>query len=136
MSQVCPHFWSGRDENCPSRGHIRPTPWQNELNSGQACRACLGSFSPTPRRGCFSDLPGDGIVVSPPSPIVERLPSASIATLAPLVSEPPSNKSNRTAPYASSSISAEPPSTMSRTGSPWNSKPVASCGVSDASDVI
>ena len=27
----------------------------------------------TPGRGCCGDLPGDGIVVSPPSPIVERL---------------------------------------------------------------
>ena len=26
-----------------------------------------------PGRGCFGDLPGDGIVVSPPSPIVEQL---------------------------------------------------------------
>ena len=42
-------------------------------------------------------------------------PSASIATPAPLVSEPPSNKISRVAQYAPSSISAEPPTTMSRT---------------------
>ena len=40
------------------------------------------------------------------------------------------------APYAPSSMSAEPPSTMNRTGPLWNSKPDASCGVLDASDVI
>ena len=62
-------------------------------------------------------------------------PSASIATPAPLVSEPHSNKNSRMAQYAPSSISAEPPSTMSRTGPPWNSKPDASCGVLDTSDV-
>ena len=60
-------------------------------------------------------------------------PSASIATLAPLASEPPSNKNNRMDPYTPSSTSAEPPSTMSRTGPLWNSKPDASCGISDAS---
>ena len=63
-------------------------------------------------------------------------PSASIATPAPLASEPPSNKNSRMAQYAPSSISAEPPSTMSRIGLPWNSKPDASCGVLDVSDVI
>ena len=63
-------------------------------------------------------------------------PSASIATPAPLASEPPSNKNNRMAPYAPPSTSAEPPSTMSRTGPLWNSKPDASCGVLDASDAI
>ena len=63
-------------------------------------------------------------------------PSASIATLALLASEPPSNKNNRMALYAPSSTSAEPPSTMNRIGPLWNSKPDASCGVSDASDAI
>ena len=58
-------------------------------------------------------------------------PSASIATPAPLVSEPPSNKNSRMAQYAPSSISAEPPSTMSRTEPPWSTKPDASCGVLD-----
>ena len=43
------------------------------MNSGQACRPCRGSCSPTRGRGCFGDLPGDKIVVSPPSPIVEPL---------------------------------------------------------------
>ena len=38
------------------------------------------------------------------------------------------------APYAPSSTSAEPPSTMSKIGPLWNSKPDASCGVSDPSD--
>ena len=61
-------------------------------------------------------------------------PSASIATPAPLVSAPPSNKNSQMAPYVPSSTSAEPPSTMSRIGPLWNSKPDASCGVSDASD--
>ena len=62
-------------------------------------------------------------------------PSASIATPAPLVSEPPSDKNSRMTQYTPSSISAEPPSTMGRTGPPWNSKPDASCGVFDASAV-
>ena len=31
------------------------------------------SCSPISGRGCFGDLPGDGIVVSPPPPIVEQL---------------------------------------------------------------
>ena len=26
----------------------------------------MGSYSPIPGRGCFGELPGDGIVVSPP----------------------------------------------------------------------
>ena len=43
------------------------------MNSGQACRSCRESCSPIPGRGCFGDLSGDEIVVSPPSPIVERL---------------------------------------------------------------
>ena len=63
-------------------------------------------------------------------------PSTSIATPAPLASEPPSNKNNRTAPYAPWSTSAEPPSTRSRTGHLRNSKSDASCGVLDASDAI
>ena len=41
--------------------------------SGQACRPYRGLCSPIPGRGCFGDLPGDEIVVSPPSPIVEPL---------------------------------------------------------------
>ena len=41
------------------------------MNSGQACRPCRGSCSLIPGRGCFGDLPGDKIVVSPPSSIVE-----------------------------------------------------------------
>ena len=53
---------------------------------------------------------------------------------APLVSAPPSNKNSQMAPYAPSSTSAEPPSTMSKIGPLWNSKPDASCGVSDPSD--
>ena len=56
-------------------------------------------------------------------------PFGSIATPAPLASEPPSNKNNRMALYAPSSTSTEPPSTMSRPGPLWNSKPDASCGV-------
>ena len=43
------------------------------MNLGQACRPCRGSCSPIPGRGCFGDLPGDEIVVFPPSPIVEPL---------------------------------------------------------------
>ena len=61
-------------------------------------------------------------------------PCASLATPAPVVSAPPSNKNSQMAPYAPSSTSAEPPSTMSRIGPLWNSKPDASCGVSDPSD--
>ena len=63
-------------------------------------------------------------------------PSASIATPVPRASAPPSNKNSRMAQYAPSSTSAEPLSTTSRTGLPSNSKPDASCGVLDASDVI
>ena len=40
------------------------------MNSGQACRSCRGSCT---GRSCFGGLPGDEIVVSPPSPIVEPL---------------------------------------------------------------
>ena len=61
-------------------------------------------------------------------------PSASIVTPAPLASAPRSNKNSQMAPYAPSSTSAESPSTMSRIGPLWNSKPDASCGVSDASE--
>ena len=43
------------------------------MDSGQACRSFSGSCSPIPGRDCFGDLPGDEIVVSPPSPIVEPL---------------------------------------------------------------
>ena len=43
------------------------------MNSGQACRPCRGSCSLIPERGYFGDHPGDEIVVSPPSPIVEPL---------------------------------------------------------------
>ena len=43
------------------------------MNLGQACRPCSGLCSLIPRRGCFGDLLGDEIVVSPPSPIVEPL---------------------------------------------------------------
>ena len=43
------------------------------INSGQDCRPCRGSCSLIPGRGYFGDLPGDEIVVSPPSPIVEPL---------------------------------------------------------------
>ena len=43
------------------------------MNSGQACTSCRGSCSLIPGRGCFGDLLGDEIVVSPPSPIVEPL---------------------------------------------------------------
>ena len=36
------------------------------MNSRQAFRPCRGSCSLIPERGCFGDLPGDEIVVSPP----------------------------------------------------------------------
>ena len=68
MSQICPRFGMGRHENSPSRGLIWPTPWWNESNSVQACRPCRGLCSPIPGRVCFSDLPGDRTVVSPPPP--------------------------------------------------------------------
>ena len=48
-------------------------PGLNATDSGQACRPCRGSCSLLSGRGCFGDLPGDEIVVSPPSPIVEPL---------------------------------------------------------------
>ena len=40
----------------------------------------------SPERGCFGDLPGDEIIVSPPSPIVEPLLSPRIG---PSISPPP-----------------------------------------------
>ena len=43
------------------------------MNLRQACRPCRGSCSLIPGRDCFGDLPGDEIVASPPSPIVEPL---------------------------------------------------------------
>ena len=43
------------------------------MNLGQACRSCGGSCRLISGRGCFDDLRGDEIVVSPPSPIVEPL---------------------------------------------------------------
>ena len=45
------------------------------MNSRQACRPCRGSCTLIPGRGCFGNLPGDEIVVSPPSSIVELLES-------------------------------------------------------------
>ena len=45
----------------------------NELDSGQARRPCRGPYSPIHGSGCFDDLAGDGIVVSPPLPIFETL---------------------------------------------------------------
>ena len=50
-----------------------PTSCSNAMNSRQACRPCRGPYSPIPGRGSFGDLPGDEIVVSPPSSIVEPL---------------------------------------------------------------
>ena len=67
---ICPRFGKKRYENSSYRGHIIwPTPWSNAMNSGQACQPCRGSCSPIPGRSCFDDLPGDKIVVFPPSPI-------------------------------------------------------------------
>ena len=43
------------------------------MNSGQACRPCRGLCSPIPGRGYFGDIPGDEVVISPPSPVVEPL---------------------------------------------------------------
>ena len=43
------------------------------MNSGQACRTCRGLCSLIPGRGCFDDLLGDEIIVSPLSPVVEPL---------------------------------------------------------------
>ena len=43
------------------------------MNLEQAYRPCRGSCSLILGRGCFGDLPGDEIVVSPPSPIFESL---------------------------------------------------------------
>ena len=49
------------------------------MNLGQACRPCRGLCSLIPRRGCFGDLLGDEIVVSPPSLIVGPLGFQDIA---------------------------------------------------------
>ena len=45
------------------------------MKLGQACRPCRESCSLIPGRGCFGDLPGKEIVVSPPSQTVDPLPS-------------------------------------------------------------
>ena len=37
-----------------------------------ACRPCRGSRSPVPWRVCFGGIPGEGIVNSPPPPVVDR----------------------------------------------------------------
>ena len=89
-------------------------------------------------RALLAELATSPILVFPDwdAVIDTSRPFASIATPAPLVSTPPSNKNSRMAQYAPSSISAEPPLAMSRTGPPWNSKPDAPCGVLDAPDVI
>ena len=50
----------------PTGDLFDPIPWRNELNRGKACREFRGPCSPFPGMGCFGDLPGDGIVVSPP----------------------------------------------------------------------
>ena len=52
----------------PSRRQIRPTSWYNKLSSGQACLLCEGSCSTIHGRYYFGDVPGDGIVESPPPP--------------------------------------------------------------------
>ena len=70
MSQICPRFGRKRHETSPSRGLFCSTPWWNELDSGHACQPYKVSCSSIPGRGCFGDLPGDGIVVSLPPPIV------------------------------------------------------------------
>ena len=62
-----------------STGDIFYQPLSNVMNSGQACRPCRGSCSLIPGRSCFGVLPGDEIVVSPPSPIVQPLPSERLA---------------------------------------------------------
>ena len=49
------------------------------MNSRQACRPYRGPCTPIPGRGCFGDLLGDEMVVSPPSPIVEPLFRAVVA---------------------------------------------------------
>ena len=47
-----------------------------------SCRGlCRGSRSLIPGRGCFDDLPGDEIVVSPPSLIVEPLVSNRVLVM-------------------------------------------------------
>ena len=66
-------FWEGTARKSPLPGTYLTKPWWNDFNLGQACRPCRGSCSPIPERGCFGDLPGDGTVVSPTSPIVEQL---------------------------------------------------------------
>ena len=48
------------------------------MSSGQACRPYRVSRSSIPERGCFRDLPGDEIVVFPPSPIVEPLENGKL----------------------------------------------------------
>ena len=89
-------------------------------------------------RALLAELVAPPILVFPDwdADIDTSLPFRLIATLAPLASEPPATKNNRMALYAPSSTSAEPPSTMSRTEPLWNSKPDASCGVSDASKLF
>ena len=66
-------IWEGTARKYPLPETYLTNPWSNAIDSRQACRPCRGSCSLIPGRGCFGDLPGDEIVVSPPSPIVEPI---------------------------------------------------------------
>ena len=112
------------------------TPGDGPPEKGRCVRIRLrsGGYRSHPSRGtrrtpytCLSGLGRGHRHVSALAPPLRRQP-------APLVSAPPSNKNSQMAPYTPSSTSAEPPSTMSKIGPLWNSKPDASCGVSDPSD--
>ena len=117
---------------CLMAYHIRPVTAL--LKKGAAFEFASAVEDSHPSRGtrrtpytCLSGLGRGHRHVSALAPPLRRQP-------APLVSAPPSNKNSQMAPYAPSSTSAEPPSTMSKIGPLWNSKPDASCGVSDPSD--
>ena len=52
-------------------GNSTKNSYGNELNSGQACRPCRGSFSPIPGRDCSGGIPGDGNVDLPPGSLTD-----------------------------------------------------------------
>ena len=66
---------NGSELFCRPLFFLRPPTEVSHIRTPLAMTKPLyrGSCSLIPGRGCFGDLPGDEIVVPPPSPIVEPL---------------------------------------------------------------